>query len=443
MEKKSRLYIETYGCQMNFSDSEIVASVLEKDDFTLVDEAGQADLILLNTCSIRDKAEQRIWKRLEHLRALKKKNPGLKIGIIGCMAERLKEELLSGEKAVDLIAGPDAYRDLPQLVREMESGQKAANVQLSLEETYDDIQPVRYHSNGISAFVSIMRGCENFCTYCVVPFTRGKERSRSAQTIIRECTDLQQKGFKEVTLLGQNVNSYRQSDENGNEIGFAQLLQKVADAAPGMRVRFTTSHPKDLPDELLHVIASNKNICAAIHLAMQSGSSVVLERMNRKYSREFYLERIASARRIIPDVAVSTDIIAGFCGETEEDHKETLSAMRAAAFEYAFMFKYSKRPGTIAAKKFDDDVREEVKTRRLEEIIATQQELSMQSNRRDVGKTFEVLVEGVSKKSKTQLFGRNSQNKVVVFENNGYKAGDFVEVRIKDCTSATLIGELV
>ncbi len=443
MEKKSRLYIETYGCQMNFSDSEIVASVLEKDDFTLVDEAGQADLILLNTCSIRDKAEQRIWKRLEHLRALKKKNSGLKIGIIGCMAERLKEELLSGEKAVDLIAGPDAYRDLPQLVREMESGQKAANVQLSLEETYDDIQPVRYHSNGISAFVSIMRGCENFCTYCVVPFTRGKERSRSAQTVIRECTELQQKGFKEVTLLGQNVNSYRQSDENGNEIGFAQLLQKVADAAPGMRVRFTTSHPKDLPDELLHVIANNKNICKAIHLAMQSGSSAVLERMNRKYSRDFYLERIASARRIIPDVAVSTDIIAGFCGETEEDHKETLSAMREAAFEYAFMFKYSKRPGTIAAKKFDDDVSDEVKTRRLEEIIATQQELSMQSNRRDVGKTFEVLVEGVSKKSKTQLFGRNSQNKVVVFENNGFNAGDFVEVKIKDCTSATLIGELV
>jgi tRNA-2-methylthio-N6-dimethylallyladenosine synthase len=428
---------------MNFSDSEIVASVLKKDDFALVDDAGQADLILLNTCSIRDKAEQRIWKRLEHLRALKKKNSALKIGIIGCMAERLKEELLSGENAVDLIAGPDAYRDLPQLVREMESGQKAANVQLSLEETYDDIQPVRYHSNGISAFVSIMRGCENFCTYCVVPFTRGKERSRSAQTILRECEELQQKGFKEVTLLGQNVNSYHQKDENGNQIGFAQLLQKVADAAPGMRIRFTTSHPKDLPDELLHVIANNKNICKAIHLAMQSGSSVVLERMNRKYSREFYLERIASARRIIPDVAVSTDIIAGFCGETEEDHKETLSAMRAAAFEYAFMFKYSKRPGTIAAKKFDDDVREEVKTRRLEEIIATQQELSMQSNRRDVGKTFEVLVEGVSKKSKTQLFGRNSQNKVVVFENKGYKAGDFVTVKVVDCTSATLIGERV
>ncbi len=443
MEKKSRLYIETYGCQMNFSDSEIVASVLEKDDFILVDEAGQADLILLNTCSIRDKAEQRIWKRLEHLHALKKKNSGLKIGIIGCMAERLKEELLSGEKSVDLIAGPDAYRDLPQLVREMESGQKAANVQLSLEETYDDIQPVRYHSNGISAFVSIMRGCENFCTYCVVPFTRGKERSRSVQTIIHECTELQKKGFKEVTLLGQNVNSYRQSDENGNDIGFAQLLQKVADAAPGMRVRFTTSHPKDLPDELLHVIANNKNICKAIHLAMQSGSSVVLERMNRKYSREFYLERIASARRIIPDVAISTDIIAGFCGETEEDHKETLSAMRKAAFEYAFMFKYSKRPGTIAAKKFDDDVSEKVKTRRLEEIIATQQVLSMQSNRRDVGKTFEVLVEGVSKKSKTQLFGRNSQNKVVVFENNGFNAGDFVAVKITNCTSATLIGELV
>ncbi len=442
MKKLSRLYIETYGCQMNFSDSEIVASVLTDEDFTIVDEASEADLILLNTCSIRDKAEQRIWKRLEHLHALKRKNHQLKIGVIGCMAERLKEKLLEGDKAVDLIAGPDAYRDLPNLVREMELGQKAANVQLSLEETYDDIQPVRYHSNGISAFVSIMRGCENFCSYCVVPFTRGKERSRPVETIIGECVVLQQKGYKEVTLLGQNVNSYLHTDEEGQSINFAQLLEKVALTVPEMRIRFTTSHPKDLPNVLLHTIAANKNICHAVHLAMQSGSTKVLEQMNRKYTRDFYLERIQAVREIIPDAAVSTDIIAGFCDETEEDHQETLSAMRSAAFEYAFMFKYSERSGTIASKKFTDNVPEEVKTRRLEEIIHLQQELSLESNTRDIGKEFEVLVEGVSKKSENKLFGRNSQNKVIVFGNTGQKAGDFVRVVVTECTSATLIGEV-
>lgn len=424
---------------MNFSDSQIVASILSDNQFNATNEANEADLILINTCSIRDKAEQRVWKRLRELKALKKKNPALKIGVIGCMAERLKDVLLDPEHKVDLVAGPDAYRNLPSLIAETESGQKAANIQLSLDETYADIDPVRYDSNGISAFISIMRGCENFCSYCVVPFTRGKERSREPQTIINEATALFNKGYREVTLLGQNVNSYQFSDST-TATGFPQLLAQVAEISPLLRVRFTTSHPRDLSDELLYTIAKYPNICRSIHLAVQSGSNQVLERMNRKYTRQWFMDRITAIRSIIPNAAISTDIIAGFSGETDADHADTLSLMEWVRFDYAFMFRYSERSGTIAAKKYADDVPDLVKAKRLKEIIDLQHKLSHKSNKNDVGKVFEVLVEGFSKKSSQQVSGRNSQNKVVVFDNENFKPGDYAQVLITSCTSATLIG---
>ena len=445
MEKK--IYIETYGCQMNFSDSEIVASIMTENNYSATRDSGEADIIFINTCSIRDNAEQKVLNRLKQLQVLRKKNPNLVIGVLGCMAERLKTELLeeaSTGSRVDMVVGPDAYRDLPQLLLDVESGQKAVNVILSTEETYADITPVRYASNGVSAFISIMRGCENFCTYCVVPYTRGKERSRNIKSILSEAKDLFENGFRELTLLGQNVNSYEYNDENsGKIITFSELLEAVAAIDPALRVRFATSHPKDMSDKLLQVIVRNDNICKAIHLPVQSGSSVVLKKMNRKYSREHYLERIATIKKTMPDAAISTDIIAGFCGETEEDHRQTISLMEEVEFDFAYMFKYSERPGTIAEKKFDDDVPENVKSRRLQEIIKLQNKLSLQSNRADIGKIFDVLVEGKSRKSEKMVSGRNSQNKMVVFPDKGYKPGDYVNVKITDCTSATLKGEAV
>lgn len=435
-----KVFIETYGCQMNFSDSEIVGSIMKSIDYEVTKDINDASVIFLNTCSIRDNAEQKINRRLRELRSYKKKNPDLKIGLLGCMAERLKEQIFN-EEAVDLIVGPDAYRDLPNLLNVTESGQKAANVILSEEETYAEIEPVRLDNNGISAFISIMRGCENFCTYCVVPYTRGKERSRDPQTIINEAKDLFEKGYREITLLGQNVNSYQWNDNK--EINFARLLEAVALINPLLRVRFATSHPKDISDELLQTIAKYENICKAIHLPVQSGSSEVLKKMNRKYTREWYMSRIEAIKTIIPDCAISTDIIAGFCDETEENHKETLSLMQWVGFDYAFMFKYSERPDTVAAKRFDDNVAEEIKSRRLDEIIELQKELSALSNKKDIGKSFKVLIEGVSKRSSQKLFGRNSQNKVVVLPKKDFKIGDYVDVKITNCTSATLIGEAV
>jgi tRNA-2-methylthio-N6-dimethylallyladenosine synthase len=431
-----KVFIETYGCQMNFSDSEIVGSIMKSIDYELTTDINQASVIFLNTCSIRDNAEQRVNRRLKELRSYKKKNPDLKIGLLGCMAERLKEQIFN-EEAVDLIVGPDAYRDLPNLLNITESGQKAANVLLSEEETYSEIEPVRLDNNGISAFISIMRGCENFCTYCVVPYTRGKERSRNPETIINEARNLFDTGYREITLLGQNVNSYHwQDDENMN---FAKLLESIALINPLLRVRFATSHPKDISDELLHTIARNENICKAIHLPVQSGSSEVLKKMNRKYTREWYMNRIEAIRTIIPDCAISTDIIAGFCGETEENHQDTLSLMKWVGFDYAFMFKYSERPDTVAAKRFEDNIPEDIKSRRLDEIIELQKELSSASNKNDIGKTFKVLIDNVSKRSKDKLSGRNSQNKVVVFPKQDFKIGDYVDVKIINCTSATLL----
>jgi len=445
LEKK--IYIETYGCQMNFSDSEIVASIMTDKNYESTTEADKADIIFINTCSIRENAEQKVLNRLKQLQVLRKKNPNLVLGVLGCMAERMKTELLEETTAgskVDMVAGPDAYRDLPQLLLDVETGQKAVNVILSAEETYADISPVRYAGNGVSAFISIMRGCENFCTYCVVPYTRGKERSRSVSSIVSEAHDLFERGYREITLLGQNVNSYRYKDEmNGKVIGFHELLQMVADIDPLLRVRFATSHPKDMSDELLEVIARNQNICKAIHLPVQSGSSAVLKKMNRKYTREVYLQRIQSIKTLIPEAAITTDIIAGFCGETEQDHQETLSLMKDVGFDFAFMFKYSERPGTIAEKKLKDDVPEDVKSKRLQEIIDLQNKLSLKSNRDDVGKVFEVLVEGRSRKSDKYVSGRNSQNKMVVFPDDGFKPGDYVKVKITDCTSATLKGVVV
>ncbi len=429
---------------MNFSDSEIVASVMTYQGFDVTQELSQADVIFLNTCSIRDHAEQRVLNRLRELQHLRKKRPGLIIGVLGCMAERLKSELLEGEDKgirVDMVAGPDAYRDLPQLLVDAESGQKAINVLLSADETYADISPVRYAAGGVSAFISIMRGCENFCAYCVVPFTRGKERSRDPESILSETRILIREGYREVTLLGQNVNSYEwKSKGTGLIIGFGELLGRVASLDPRMRIRFATSHPKDLSDELLHCMAAHPNICNAIHLPVQSGSTAVLSRMNRKYSREDYLNRIDAIREILPGCALSTDLIAGFCGETEEEHKETLSLMEAVGYDFAFMFKYSERPGTLAAKKYKDDVPEKVKTRRLTEIIDKQQELSLASNQRDVGTVQEVLVEGRSRRSETKVMGRAENNKVVVFPDEGFSPGDYVMVEITGCTSATLKG---
>lgn len=439
-KKNKKLYIETYGCQMNFSDSEIVGSVMSDHDYIPTDDIKDADVVLINTCSIRDNAEQRIYKRLHELAALKKKNKDVKIGVIGCMAERLQEKLFQEETIVDVMAGPDSYRDLPRLLDTAEDGHKAINVLLSTTETYDDINPVRLVSNGVSAFISIMRGCENFCTYCVVPYTRGKERSRNPETIVNEAKDLVAKGFKEVTLLGQNVNSYRWEIGEEEYLSFPGLLEKVAAVSPQLRVRYATSHPKDLSDELLKVMASNPNVCRSIHLPAQSGSTEVLKRMNRKYTREWYMDRISAIKKFLPEASITTDIIAGFCGETEEDHQLTLDLMKWVKYDYAFMFKYSERPGTVAAKRFPDDVPDEIKGRRLNEIIALQQELSHTSNKADVGKVFEVLVEGVSKRSDKQVFGRNSQNKVVVFDRQDFKAGDYVMVKVVECTSATLLG---
>jgi tRNA-2-methylthio-N6-dimethylallyladenosine synthase len=438
--KNKKFFIETYGCQMNFSDSEIVAAILEEEGLGSTKEIGDADMIFLNTCSIRDNAELRVRKRLEYMQSLKKKKPWLIIGMLGCMAERLKTQLLEEEQVLDLIAGPDSYRDLPRLVAEVESGRKAVNTLLSVDETYADISPVRYASSGISAFISIMRGCENYCAYCVVPYVRGQERSRDALSITQEAELLFHKGFREVTLLGQNVNSYRW-DRDGVKTTFALLLEQVAHVNPLLRIRFATSHPKDLSDELLRTISRNTNICKAIHLPVQSGSTHILNHMNRGYTRDQYLERIAAIRSMLSDCAISTDIITGFCDETEEDHKETLSLMELVGFDYAFMFRYSERPDTLAADRYEDNVPPEVKDRRLKEIIDLQQKLSYQSNKKDVGKTFEVLIEGFSKRSDSFYSGRNSQNKVVVFPVTGNKPGEYVPVKINRFTSATLIGE--
>ena len=431
-----KIFIETYGCQMNVGDTEIVVSIMQQEGYFYTEDISEADVILINTCSIRDNAEQRIWGRLTEMRRLRKQKPSLKVGIIGCMAERLKEQLLGGDLAVDIVAGPDAYRDLPRLVRDAESGGKGVNVLLSQEETYAEIAPVRLDKNGVSAYVAIMRGCNNFCSYCVVPYTRGRERSRDAATIVAEARTLFENGYREVTLLGQNVNSYRTGD-----VDFPTLLKMVAEISPLLRVRFATSHPKDMSDKLLEVMASMPNICRAIHLPAQSGSTVMLERMNRKYTREWYLDRVAAIRRYMPDCAITTDLIAGFTGETEEDHKQTLSLMEQVGYEFAFMFKYSERPGTFAQRHLGDDIPEDVKTARLTEIINLQNRLSEQSNQRDVGKEFEVLVEGTSKRREDQLFGRTSQNKVVVFDRGDHKVGDYVRCRITGCSSATLFGE--
>lgn len=430
-----RLFIETYGCQMNAGDSEIVVSIMQDEGYVYTADISEADVILINTCSIRDNAEQRIWGRLNDMRRYRKARPSLVVGIIGCMAERLKEKLIE-DGGVDVVAGPDSYRDLPRLVREAESGGKGINVMLSKEETYAEIAPVRLDRNGVSAFIAIMRGCNNYCAYCVVPYTRGIERSRDPETIVAEARSLFDNGYREVTLLGQNVNSYR-----FGEVGFPELMSRVAEISPLLRVRFATSHPKDMSDRLLEVMSRYDNICKAIHLPAQSGSSAVLERMNRKYTREWYLDRIAAIRRYMPDCAITTDLIAGFCGETEEDHLQTLSLMREVGYESAYMFKYSERPNTFSARHFTDDVPDEVKGRRLNEIIALQNELSVESNRRDVGKEFIILVEGESKRSPEQLCGRTSQNKMVVFDRGDHKAGDYVRVRITGSSSATLFGE--
>ncbi|MFA6200781.1 MAG: tRNA (N6-isopentenyl adenosine(37)-C2)-methylthiotransferase MiaB [Bacteroidales bacterium] len=437
-----KVFIETYGCQMNQSDSEIVGAIVEKNGYELTTELVDADIIFVNTCSIRENAEQRVKNRLSQFENLKKKKPHLKIGVLGCMAERLKDELFKENKSVDIIVGPDAYRDIPTLLDEVETGQKAASVLLSKEETYSEIVPVRLGSNGVSAFISIMRGCENFCSYCVVPFTRGKERSRDYRTVLNEAKDLFEKGYREITLLGQNVNSYLW-EEDGKTINFAQLMEMIAQISPLLRVRFSTSHPKDISEELIKTIASYDNICNYIHLPVQSGSTRMLEKMNRKYTREDYMNKIEMIKKYIPDCSISTDIITGFCSETLEDHKDTLSIMELVGYDYAFMFNYSERPNTIASKKFEDDISAEEKNRRLEEIIVVQRELSHKSNIKDIGKEFEVLIEGKSKRSDDKLFGRTSQNKVVIFNKENFKIGEYIKVKIKDCTSATLIGERI
>ena len=433
-----KLYIETYGCQMNVGDSEIVVSIMQQEGYRYTESLEEADIVLINTCSIRDNAEQRIWGRLSEMRRMRKQKPSLVIGIIGCMAERLKEELTKGGTGVDIVAGPDAYRDLPRLVREVDNGGAGVNVQLSKEETYAEIAPVRLDKNGVSAFIAIMRGCNNYCSYCVVPYTRGIERSRDAATIVAEARTLFENGYREVTLLGQNVNSYRTG-----EVDFPELLKQVAEISPLLRVRFATSHPKDISDKLLETMASMPNICKAIHLPAQSGSSEMLKRMNRKYTREWYLERVDAIRRYMPDCAITTDLIAGFAHESEEEHQQTLSLMQEVGYDFAYMFKYSERPGTFAQRNLGDDVPEDVKTRRLTEIIELQNSLSEQSNKRDVGKEFEILVECTSKRSEAQLSGRTSQNKMVVFDRGDHKIGDYVRVRITGCSSATLFGEEV
>ena len=443
---KKHFYIESYGCQMNFSDSEIVASILNGAGYGATRNFEQADLIFLNTCSIREKAEQTVRKRLTEFRKLKESNPGMLVGVLGCMAERLKAKLLEEEKLVDLVVGPDAYRTLPGLVEEAEGGQKAVNVLLSRDETYADISPVRLESNGVSAFISIMRGCNNMCTFCVVPFTRGRERSRDAFSIVAEAKDLFERGYKEVTLLGQNVDSYYWNNEADNtNVTFAKLLEMVALVSPELRVRFSTSHPKDITDEVLFTMAKYENICNYIHLPVQSGNTRVLQLMNRTYTREWYMKKVDRIREIIPDCGISSDIIAGFCSETEEEHQDTLSIMDYSQYDYSYMFFYSERPGTLAARRYADDVPEEVKKRRLQEIVDKQYFLSLESNKRDIGNTYKVLIEGESKKNKEEWMGRNSQNKVVVFPKEQYdlSKGDYVMVKVHDCTKGTLLGKIV
>ncbi|MFC0876018.1 tRNA (N6-isopentenyl adenosine(37)-C2)-methylthiotransferase MiaB [Saccharicrinis sp. FJH2] len=437
-----KLFIETYGCQMNLADSEVVATVMKMDHYDITKNINEADAIFINTCSIRDNAEQKVLNRLDYFNSLRKSKPNLIVGVLGCMAERTKDELIK-EKGVNLVVGPDAYLDLPNMVGAAETGKKAINVTLSTSETYKEIIPERIGPSRISGFVSIMRGCNNFCTYCIVPYTRGRERSRDTQSIIHEIQDLKDRGFKEVTLLGQNVNSYKFSDDDENATDFTALLELIANTFPDMRIRFTTSHPKDMSNETLMVIARYSNICNHIHLPVQSGSSKILKLMNRKYNREWYLQRIAAIKEIIPDCGISTDIFCGFHNETDEDHNETLSLMKQVGFDAAFMFKYSERPGTYAAKNLEDNVPEKIKKQRLEEIIDLQTQLSLNSNKKDIGKTFEVLVEGVSKRSREKLFGRTQQNKVVVFSKEQNRIGDLVQVTINDATSATLLGEPV
>lgn len=442
---KRHFYIESYGCQMNFSDSEIVASILYEEGYGATRNYEDADLILLNTCSIREKAEQTVRKRLSEFKKLKKAKPATLVGVLGCMAERLKAKFLEEEKLVDLVVGPDAYRTLPNLIAEAGGGQKAVNVLLSREETYADISPVRLNSNGITAFVSIMRGCNNMCTFCVVPFTRGRERSRDAESILKECQDLFDAGYKEVTLLGQNVDSYYYVADNTAPVSFANLLEKVALISPDLRVRFSTSHPKDITDDVLHTMARYENICKYIHLPLQSGATRVLQLMNRNYTREWYMAKVDRIKEIMPDCGISSDIIAGFCTETEEEHQETVSMMNYAGYDMSYMFFYSERPGTLAQRRYADDIPEEVKKRRLQEIVETQNKLSLQSNQKDVGKIFKVLIEGNSRRSDEAWMGRTSQNKVVIFQKESFelKPGDYVNVRIADCSQATLFGSIV
>ena len=453
--KSRKLYIESYGCQMNFSDSEIVASILQKAGFDTTSDIHQADVVFLNTCSIREKAEQTVRNRLHHIQGLKKQNPTMLVGLLGCMAERLKTRLLEEERIVDLIAGPDAYRDLPQLLSQVDEGNRVVNTFLSREETYADISPVRLNSNGVTAFVSIMRGCDNMCSFCVVPFTRGRERSRDPHSIVAEAKDLFEKGYREVTLLGQNVDSYRWSEEENNKawiekkeihqvFTFAQLLERVALVSPDLRVRFSTSHPKDITDDVLHTMARFENICKHIHLPAQSGNSRILDRMNRGYTRGWYLEKIQKIRSLLGDACgISSDMIAGFCSETEEEHRDTLSLMELVEFDFSYMFIYSERPGTLAAKKFADDVPLTIKKRRLDEIIRKQNELSLRRNVRDVGQVHKVLIEGDSKRSPEHLQGRNSANKVVIFPRKNKSKGEYVFVWVEECTGATLLGKIV
>lgn len=438
---EKKLFIETYGCQMNVADSEVVASIMQMDGYGMTDRIEEADAIFVNTCSVRDNAEQKIYGRLQYFQSLKRKKKSLVIGVLGCMAERVKEELIRAHQ-VDLVVGPDSYMDLPNLIGAVEQGEKAINVELSTQETYKDVIPLKIGGAHISGFVSIMRGCNNFCTYCIVPYTRGRERSRDPESILNEIRDMREKGFKEATLLGQNVNSYV-FEKGGETVDFPRLLERVADEAPEMRIRFVTSHPKDMSDDTLRVMASHPNLCRYIHLPAQSGSSRILKLMNRKYTREWYLDRIAAIRRILPDCAVSTDLFCGFHSETEEDYEETLSLMREVGYDSAFLFKYSERPGTYAAKHLEDDVPEAVKIRRLQGMIDLQNKLSEASNLRDIGKEFEVLVEGFSKRSREQLFGRTSQNKVVIFDKKNFRIGQFLHVRITGASSATLFGEPV
>ena len=437
---RPKVYIETYGCQMNVNDSEVILSILQDEGYALTDNIDEANIILANTCSIRDNAEQRVWGRIDQFRLQKRKRSGVMIGIVGCMAERLKTKLLEGHE-VDLVAGPDAYRSLPQLIRNITPSSPQINVLLSHEETYADISPVRMDKNGISAFISIMRGCNNVCSYCVVPYTRGAERSRDPETIVREAQELFDNGYKEVTLLGQNVDSYfwKDKDNADKNVNFAQLLEKVAKISPELRVRFSTSHPKDISDEVIYTMAIYENICRHIHLPVQSGSSTMLEKMRRKYNREWYLERVAKIRSVLPDCGITTDVIAGFSGETEQDHQDTLTLMEKVVFDSAFMFAYSERPGTLASKKYPDDIPYEEKTRRLNEIIALQGRMSLKSNEKEIGKYMKVLVEGPSKKNPDELCGRASSNKMCVFPSRGEKPGDYCTVKVESVTSATLI----